>query len=143
MGTLKQPKNSFSLQERDLALLKSLFESRVMTAGHVARLYFDGKREATKKRLQKLKAEGLVTERSRRAFEPSLLFLAPKGLAVLKERGVLLEFPSLPPETLRRRTRVSQITLSHELEVMDVKTAFHCAIRETKKFSVAEFTTWP
>src|ERR1017187_3035157 len=117
MGTSKKHKPSLNLQERDLALLKNLFESRIMIAGHVAQLFFNGKREATKKRLQKLKAEGLITERARRAFEPSLLFRAPKGLAVLKERGVLLEFPSLPPETLRRRTRVSQITLCHELEV--------------------------
>jgi hypothetical protein len=136
-------KQSIELQERDLTLLKNLFESRVMTAGHVARLFFDGKREATKKRLQKLKGEGLISERRRRAFEPSLLFLAPKGLAILKERGVLREFPSLPQETLQRRTVVSPITLSHELEVMDVKTAFHSAVKGTKTFSVVEFTTWP
>ena len=131
------------IQDRDLFLLRNLFESRVMTAGHVANLFFNEKKEGAKKRLQKLKAEGFITERARRPFEPSLLFLAPKGLATLRERGVLREYPSLPPETLQRRTKISPITLSHELEVMDVKTAFHCAIRGTKNFSVAEFTTWP
>jgi hypothetical protein len=143
MGTSQQPKNSLSLQERDVALLKSLFESRVMTTAHVANLFFDGKKEGAKKRLQKLKAEKLISERPRRAFEPSLLFLAPKGLEVLKEHGVLREFPSLPQETLLRRTVVSPITLAHELEVMDLKAAFHSAIRGTKTFSVVEFTTWP
>jgi hypothetical protein len=44
------------LQDRDFALLRGLFESRVMTAGHIATLYFDGSREAAKKRLQKIKA---------------------------------------------------------------------------------------
>lgn len=134
---------SISLQERDLSLLKGLFESRVMTASHVALLFFDGRREATKKRLQRLKAAGLLIERARRAFEPSFLFLAPKGLAILKERGVLREFPSLSQDSLQRRTTVSPITLSHELEVMDVKSAFHCALRKVKTFSIVEFTTWP
>ena len=143
MRSSKASSASLKLQDRDLSLLRNLFESRVMTAGHVARLLFDGKKEATKKRLQKLKAEKLITERPRRPFEPSLLFLAPKGLEVLKECGILREFPSLPQETLQRRTVVSPITLSHELEVMDVKTAFHSAIRGNKTFSVVEFTTWP
>ena len=37
-------------QKRDLELFRGLFESRVMTAGHVSTLYFDGKREYAKKR---------------------------------------------------------------------------------------------
>ena len=54
------------LQQRDFEVLCGLFESRVMAAGHIAALYFDGKREAAKKRLQKLKAAGLISERKRR-----------------------------------------------------------------------------
>jgi len=50
-----------SLQDRDLALLRGLFESRVMTNNHAAALYFDGKGEAAKKRLQKIKADGLIS----------------------------------------------------------------------------------
>jgi hypothetical protein len=41
------------LQKRDLAVLRGLFESRVMSAAHIAALYFEGKAEAAKKRLQK------------------------------------------------------------------------------------------
>jgi len=44
------------LQSRDFDLLHGLFESRIMTTAHIATMYFDGKREAAKKRLQKLKA---------------------------------------------------------------------------------------
>jgi hypothetical protein len=52
---MPQPKLfSIYLQKRDLALLRGLFESRVMTAGHIATLHFDNKPEAAKKRLQKL-----------------------------------------------------------------------------------------
>src|ERR1035438_3208042 len=140
MPTLNQ---ALKLQDRDFALLRGLFESRLMTAAHVSSLYFDGRREATKKRLQKLKVEGLIGERTRRAYEPSLLFLSPKGLAVLKDRGVLAEYPALTIAALQKRVAVSPLTLAHELEVMDVKVAFHVSLRGTRKFSVAEFTTWP
>ena len=50
-------------------------------------LYFEGRNEATKKRLQKLKAAGLVGERKRQAFEPSVLFLTRNGLTLLREHG--------------------------------------------------------
>jgi len=53
------PSLPISLQKRDLALLRGLFESRVMTNDHATALYFEGKSEAAKKRLQKLKAAGL------------------------------------------------------------------------------------
>lgn len=48
------------LQDRDLSLLRGLFESRIMTAEHVAALFFIGSREAAKKRLQKIKAASLI-----------------------------------------------------------------------------------
>jgi hypothetical protein len=116
-----------------------------MTAEHIAVLYFENRREATKKRLQKLKAAGLIAERTRRAFEPSALFLARNGLAALRERGVLSEYPSFDMPALERRARVSQLTIAHELEVMDVKAAFHVAASkaEARSVAVAEFSTWP
>jgi len=63
--------DALKLQPRDLVLLRGLFESRVMTTDHAAALYFDGKGEAAKKRLQKLKSAGFIAERPRRTFEPS------------------------------------------------------------------------
>lgn len=143
---MQPPESRFgtiNLQDRDLALLRGLFESRVMSAGHIATLYFDGSREAAKKRLQKLKAAGLLGERTRKAYEPAILFLTRKALVLLKERGVLAEYPKLDPSSADKRARVSDITIHHELEVMDVKAAFHSAIRQTKPFTVAEFSTWP
>jgi Replication-relaxation len=134
---------SISLQPRDLALLRGLFECRVMNPGHIATLYFDGREPATKKRLRKLKASGLINERPRRAYEPSVLFLTRKGLVLLQERGILAEYPALNMPVLDKRARVSELTLRHELEIMDVKAAFHSAIKKTQHFSVKEFTTWP
>jgi hypothetical protein len=74
---------------------------------------------------------------------PAILFLTRKAFVLLQERGVLAEYPKLDPSSMEKRARVSDLTLRHELEVMDVKAAFHSAIRATKKFSVAEFSTWP
>jgi len=134
---------SILFQERDFAVLRGLFECRVMTSDHAETLYFEGKSEATKKRLQKLKAAGLIAERPRRAFEPSILFLTRKGLMLLREHGVLAEYPPFHLPALDKRARVSDLTIRHELEVMDVKAALHAAIRNVPAFSIAEFSTWP
>jgi hypothetical protein len=38
---------------------------------------------------------------------------------------------------------VSERTLAHELEIMDVKAAFHAALATRDKFSILRFNTWP
>ena len=134
---------NLSLQARDYILLRGLFESRAMISEHATALYFDSKPEAAKKRLQKLKSAGFITERPRQAFEPSVLFLTRKGLKILHERGVLAEYPTFSLPALDRRARVSNLTIHHELEVMDVKVAFHSAIGKMPSASLAEFSTWP
>ncbi len=131
------------LQPRDIALLRDLFESRIMTTAHVAALHFNNRKEATKKRLQTLKAAKLIAERPRRAYEPAILFLTQAGLAVLDKQGILAEYPPFPIPTLLRRAHVSEVTVRHELSVMDVKAAITSAIRGTTNLSVHEFTTWP
>lgn len=143
MDEAKGHHDSLQIQERDFALLRGLFECRIMTAGHVAALFFDGKREYTKKRLQKLKAAGLIGERKRRVNEPSILFLTRGGFAFLKSNGHLDGLPALGKNTFDARANVSQLTLRHELEIMDVKAAFHSALRNAGPFSLAAFSTWP
>lgn len=135
--------DALQLQERDLALLRGLFECRIMTAVHVASLYFDGKREYTKKRLQKLKAAGFISERTRRVNQPSILFLTRKAFSLLSREGHLAGFPSLSANSFEARACVSELTLRHELEVMDVKAAFHAALAGNGKFSIRRFSTWP
>ncbi len=39
--------------------------------------------------------------------------------------------------------QVSQLTLRHELEIQEVKTALTLAVNRTGKFSICEFSTWP
>ena len=71
--TAHRKKPGISLQDRDVALIRGLLECRVMTIPHAADIFFGGKREMAKKRLQRLKATGYVRERRRRAFEPGTL----------------------------------------------------------------------
>src|SRR5260221_13349762 len=101
--------DSLHFQDRDFALLRGLFESRIMTAEHIASLFFAGSREAAKKRLQKLKAAGFIGERKRKAYEPAVLSLTPKSFAVLREQGILAEYPRLGSLALDKRTRVSNL----------------------------------
>jgi hypothetical protein len=131
------------LQSRDLDLLQGLFESRVMTLRHVTALYFAGKREAAKKRVQRLKAGGYLRERPRDRHEPSVLILAPKGYAVLQDEGHLEGYPRIGWKAMQRRVMVSPLTLRHELDVMDVKSALVSAIAARANLSIIEFSTWP
>lgn len=134
---------SFDLQPRDVALLRDLFDSRLMRLDHIAALHFEGRREAAKKRVQRLKAAGLIAERARRSFEPAVHVLTMRGIDLLDSRGELLGFPPLSRRALEKRSRVSDLTVRHELEVMDVKAALIPALRAREGLSIAEFTTWP
>ena len=136
-------KRHIEIQDRDLEILRGLFESRIMTAQHVADLYFDGRYEAARKRLQGLKGAGYVGERPRKVYEQAVLFMTRKAFAVLCERGKITDYPRLTWANLEKRVRVSDLTLRHELAVMDVKAGIAKAVRQTDHMEVAEFSTWP
>lgn len=131
------------LQPRDLEILLGLFECRVMSLRHVAVLYFDGKTEAAKKRVQKLKQGGHIRERARSIGSPSLLHLTKAGFLALRESGKLDRFPELSPAAFEKRAQVSELTLRHELEVIDVRAALCTTIKTAPSLSVTEFSTWP
>ena len=98
-----------------------------MTAEHVAAIYFEGRYEAARKRLQKLKAAGYVGERPRRAYEPAVVFLTRKAFALLCQAGTIADLPPITWPSLERRVRESASTLRHELDVQDVRAAFQLA----------------
>ena len=131
------------LQERDLDIFVGLFECRVMTLAHIADLYFEGKGEAAKKRVQKLKRAGFLRERNKRVGDPSVLHIATKAFSVLGESGRLGRFPHIRIKAFEKRGRVSPVTLRHELEVMDVRATFFRAVREQPHLAILEFSTWP
>lgn len=143
MVTTNNRANALQLQDRDFSLLRGLFESRVLSTDHATALYFEGNYEAAKKRLQKLKSAGLISDRPRQAFEPSVLFLTRKGINHLGSEGILKEYPAFDLPVLDRRARVSNLTIRHELEVMDVKAAFHSAVKTAPICTVTQFVTWP
>jgi hypothetical protein len=75
--------------------------------------------------------------------EPSILFLTRKAFMLLDDQGALSGYPKLGRNSFEARTRVSDLTLGHELEVMDVKAAFYASLATSQHFSLAEFCTWP
>jgi len=133
---------SIVIQARDLEFLRLLLHTRILTLKHAAGLIFDGSKEATKKRVQKLKVAGFVLERRRKAYESGILFLSKRGFECLREHGVLPETQS-DISSFSKRAAISEITLRHELEVLDVKVAFHEAAKGRETLSLTEFSTWP
>lgn len=132
------------LQERDVALLRGLFEARVMKLSHIARLYFEGREEAAKKRVQKLKNAGYIRERKgRRAYESAILSLTKKAFGALIESGALLVYPPIGWKSLEKRLDVSDSTLRHELTVLDAKAALAPALEQSPGLSITEFSVWP
>src|SRR5258706_13438425 len=109
--------SSIALQPRDFLLLCGLFDSRVLTISHISRLYFEGRDEAGKKRLQKLKAAGFISQRARRADDPSALFLARKGFEVPAEAGHLSQSPQISRSSLRRPAQRTAFTRRHDVAV--------------------------
>lgn len=69
--------------------------------------------------------------------------MATAGFDLLSENGHLSEFPRPSPPPFERRARVSDLTLRHELEVMDAKAAIAAAVGWISNLKVIEFTTWP
>src|SRR5436190_7948640 len=120
------------LQERDVLILRGLFESRIMTLEHIAALYFQRRHEAAKKRCQKLKSAGLIAERPRRSYEPSILFLTNRALMTLASGGHLSDYPALSQSGLAKRSQVSPMTLDHEIELLDIKAAMVTAVAEVR-----------
>ncbi len=130
-------------QERDFALLRGLYESRVMTLNHLADLYFAENRAATKQRIRKLRIAGLIRDRARHANEPAALLLTKKGFLVLKRHSRLEGYPVLSDTDFTARANVSSLTLRHELQVVGVKAALLTALSALSHVNVMTATTWP
>ena len=140
--SLSADQKSVRLQERDVELLRGLFESRALTLTQATALYFQGKAEPAKKRVQKLKSAGIIREQPRRLYEKSVLFLTTKGFIELSKGGHLADFPRLSVPAFEKRTRISELTLRHELEVQGVKVAFTSGLKAAG-IEIKEFSTWP
>lgn len=134
---------SISLTDRDERVLRGLFASRFLTLSQVADIYYIGRYPSAKRRVAKLKQLGLIQELKRRRYQPSVLYLTQRGFELSRERRLLRGYPDLSWKKLLRRRRISERTLAHELEVIDVKVAFVKALNRLPDLSILEFTTWP
>src|SRR5918994_22326 len=132
----KNSRPVLELQDRDLAIFRGLFESRLMTLGHISQLYFDGRSEAAKKRIQNLKSARYLGERSRRVYEPSILHLRERAFIELSASGKISEYPRFTWKQLHKRLQVSDSTLRHELDVLKVKTSLSSALRVLPRYEL-------
>ena len=117
-----------------------------MSLDNIAALYFQDNSkpyESAKKRIQDLKKDGIVKERPREQREPSHLFLTKKAFLTLQNENKLGEYPRLTWKSFEKRVRVSEGTVEHEMQVMDVKAALEPAINTLPGFKVGQFSTWP
>lgn len=131
------------IQARDLDLMRGLYEARAMTLSHIAALHFEGSFHAATKRVQKLKRAGLLCERARLASAPSVLFLTSTGFDAVVTAGLPDHYPLLSRPQMERRAKVSEQTIHHELQVMDVKAAVVSAVRKRPDIHIEHFSTWP
>ena len=140
----QQPRsNGIVLQPRDYALLQGFLDSRLLRLKHAAVLHFDGKPEAAKKRLQKLLAAGLVSQRVRRPQEPAIYTLGREGYLRLKQAGLLDPSDDRGWIKIQKRQRIGDLMLQHELAVLDVKTAFITAIGNHSQLELVEMSVAP
>jgi hypothetical protein len=136
--------HELQITRRDVAFLRDLFESRVMTLAHAGALHFGGSAEAAKKRVQRLKAARYVHERTRyRAYDPSILYLGRRGFEALRQAGALADYPAVGWESMDKRSQVSAFTLRHELDLLSTKAAIASALRKEVDYHLSEFSTWP
>lgn len=146
MNSKQQPLASlgFQPQPRDIALLRDLFASRLLSLAHVAAFHFAGSAEAARKRLDILKEAGWIAQRPRLAVgTPAIYHLARGGFVALQEHDALRGYPFSSWKDMEDRAKVSDSTVRHELAVMDVKAAFRRAIRARAGCEELEFVTWP
>ena len=131
------------IQDRDLQLFRDLVESRVMRTPHVAKLYFDGSEAAASKRIGKLKNSGFLHGSSTKPSDYANLSLTKKAFDELVKNDRLAGCPPMQWKSLERRLEVSDRTIQHELNVMDVKAALRPAVERYEGLSLIEFTVWP
>jgi hypothetical protein len=131
------------LQDRDLTLLKGLFESRIMTVRHMSAIFFDGHFEAVRKRVRRLREAGYLAERTRKVQDTAIFSITRRSYDALAHAGLFVERRNASWLSTQKRLHVAESTLRHELEVMDVKAAFYDAVRHRPTLRLTEFITWP
>ncbi len=142
MPRISKP-SSIDLQERDITLLRRLFEARQMTLNHFAGLYFNGSYEAAKKRVQKLERAGYLRKRTLNINKPASFFLTKSALEYLLEDNKHSDYPKVKLSALLKRTQPRERTIHHENDVMDFVTALTSVLRSHQTIELHQAQTWP
>ena len=143
----KNPERGVQLQDRDWELLIGLFESRTMLRKHLLDLYFSDVRDYGEKRIPRLTKGGYIGEREytqiRGQYSPAIRYLTSKGLRALEEKSQLISAHGLSWEVLEKRLGGAQSSITHELEIVDIKVALTTALRGHPSLTLETFATWP
>lgn len=121
-------------QQRDIAILRELSESRAVAIRHLAAFYFLGSRGAAYKRLQSLHKAGLIDVYRTTPGYPDIVQLTIAGYKLLSDHQV----PVFLWPQVQRRQCVSDSVLRHELAVMDVRASL---ARGSKYGKLRQFLT--
>lgn len=106
---------SVRLQQRDLNLLQDIGQSRFLTYGQVADLWFNGSQHAARKRIQKLKNASLVSIVQPAIRNQALILLTRPGAARLRTCGFGTKVHPSAFES------PGSATLEHEIALRDLK----------------------
>jgi hypothetical protein len=133
-----------AIQDRDIRLFETLYECRVMTRRHIALLLFDGRMEATKKRLRVLTSSKHLSAQRRQPNEAAVYSLTKKGFDALRTYVGTTAQLATRWSRAERRLRVSALTLQHELDVVSFRVSMVAAIRaRSDEDVILEFCTRP
>lgn len=141
--TRQESSRSLELTERDLTLLKDLFESRLLSLHQVTEIHFEGRYPSAKRRVAKLRAGRFINGKRIRIGrgEQLFIFLARRGFEQTQE-SLRQHYSETSFRKLERRIAVAQRTIEHEHQVVEVKASFLRAARGLP-LSIRSFCTWP
>ena len=142
----QQKQHTPELQPRDKAVMRDLIDSRVMKLSQISALHFDGKAPYAQKRVLKLKRAGYINERvpeNRGRVYPSLLSLSRRGFAAFANDNELGSIDARWSDLEGRLAKISESTLDHEIDVVDMKIALVNAVKAIPSLQLDEFSTYP
>jgi hypothetical protein len=116
---------SIQLQNRDFRIFQELQSCRFLTLAQIADLCFEGKREAAKKRLQKLQHGGHV-----RRHSPGMLH---ESIYIIRKRAHVLIAGNGYERSSFKRSIPPLATLRHEILLRDFRTAI---FRDAKRAGI-------